>query len=120
MKEIIFGLTAMLLFFVFACNNNDSAKKIPGKTDSSYAIIGKVTGLDSGKVYIIHGQTGKTDSASLDHGYFKFSGKADTAELCRISLDDQAKTFFLENGKISMLVKKDSLHYGLISGTKLQ
>lgn len=120
MKKIIFGLTAMLLFFVFACNNNDSAKKIPAKTDSSYAIIGKVTGLDSGKVYIIHGQSGKIDSAALDHGYFKFSGKADTAELCRISLDDKSKIFFLENGKISMLIKKDSLRYALISGTKTQ
>ena len=71
-------------------------------------------------IYIIHRQTGKTDSAALDHGYFKFSGKADTAEFCRISLNDQAKSFFLENGKISMLIKKDSLTQALITGTKTQ
>ena len=64
------------------------------KTDSSYAIIGKVTGQDSGWIYLIHRQTGKTDSAALDHGFFKFNGKADTAEICRISLNDQVEKFF--------------------------
>jgi peroxiredoxin len=123
MKKLLRGISCIPFVFAFACNNGDSARvqtvKIE-KKDSVYAIIGKVTGQDSGTIYLIHRQTGKTDSASLDHGYFKFSGKADTAELCRISLDDQAKTFFLENGKISMLVKKDSLRFALISGTASQ
>jgi peroxiredoxin len=120
MKKILPGLSGALLFFLFACHNNESAKPLQEKTDSSYAIIGKVTGQDSGTIYIIHRQSGKTDSAALDHGYFKFGGKADTAELCRISLNDQTKSFFLENGKISMLIKKDSLRYALISGTPTQ
>jgi peroxiredoxin len=120
MKKILLGLSGALLFFSFACRNNESGKPPQKKTDSSYAIIGKVTGQDSGTIYIIHRQSGKTDSVALDHGYFKFSGKADTAELCRISLNDQTKSFFLENGKISMLIKKDSLRYALISGTPAQ
>ena len=120
MKKILLGLSGIPLFFLFGCHNNESAKPPKEKTDSSYAIIGKVTGQDSGTIYIIHRQSGKTDSAALDHGYFKFSGKADTAELCRISLNDQTKSFFLENGKISMLIKKDSLSHALISGTLAQ
>jgi hypothetical protein len=117
MKKILLGLSGIPLFFLFGCHNNESAKPPKEKTDSTYGIIGKVTGQDSGTIYIIHRQSGKTDSAALDHGYFKFSGTADTAELCRISLNDQTKSFFLENGKISMLIKKDSLRYALISGT---
>jgi peroxiredoxin len=120
MKRIIHTLVSSSLIFIAGCHGNDSADTQRGKSDTSYAIIGKVTSLDTGLIYLIHRQTGKTDSTALDHGFFKFSGKADTAELCRISLDDQSKSFFLENGKISMLIKKDSLHYGLISGTKLQ
>ena len=103
-----------------ACHGNETATPQSAKTDSAYAIIGKVTGQDNGTIYIEHRQTGTTDSAALDHGYFKFSGKADTAEYCRISLNDQAKGFFLENGKISMLIKKDSLSDALISGTRVQ
>jgi peroxiredoxin len=107
-------------FCFCACHSSESNNTAPEKTDSSYAIIGKVTGLDSGMIYILHRQTGAVDSTALDHGYFKFSGKADTAELCRISLGDEMKSFFLENGKISMLIKKDSVRSALISGTKTQ
>jgi peroxiredoxin len=120
MKKLSSGSIAIVLFFVFACHSNDSAKTRPEKADSSYAIIGKVTGQDSGMIYIIHRQSGKIDSTALDHGYFKFHGKADTPEFCRISLNDQVKSFFLENGKISMLVKKDSVRHAQISGTPLQ
>jgi peroxiredoxin len=107
------------LFYLASCHSTETNTS-KQKTDTAYAIIGKVTGLDSGWIYIIHRQTGQTDSAALDHGFFKFSGKADTAEICRISLNDQAKSFFLENGKISMLIKKDSVKYALISGTPAQ
>src|SRR5712671_1890612 len=120
MKKILSGLSGAALLFMSACHSNDTAVTQPEKKDSSYAIIGKVTGQDSGIIYLIHRQTGKTDSALLDHGFFKFSGKADTAEFCRISLDDHQKSFFLENGKISMLITKDSVKQAQITGTRVQ
>jgi peroxiredoxin len=120
MKKLLPALVLTSSIFIAGCQGTDSANTQQEKSDTSYAIIGKVTGLDTGFIYLIHRQTGKTDSTALDHGFFKFSGKADTAELCRISLNDQSKSFFLENGKISMLIKKDSLRHALISGTKLQ
>ncbi len=120
MKNILPGISIVSLFFIVACHGNDSSNSRTEKKDSSYAIIGKVTGLDSGMVYINHRQSKMTDSAALDHGYFTFKGKADTAEMCTITLGNQSKRFFLENGKISMLIKKDSLRYALISGTKTQ
>ena len=120
MKGIFTFITIATVFLLTACQGNESTRPKQEKTDSSYAIIGKVTGQDSGWIYLIHRQTGVIDSAALDHGYFKFNGKADTAEICRISLNDQAKSFFLENGKIAMLILKDSIAKALISGTKTQ
>jgi peroxiredoxin len=120
MERSIYYVIAIFGFFMFACQGNDSTTSKQEKSDSTYEIIGKVTGQDSGWVYLIHRQTGMIDSAALDHGYFKFNGKADTAEICRISLNDQVKSFFLENGKISMLIKKDSLPKALITGNKAQ
>jgi peroxiredoxin len=120
MKILLSTVVSVSLIYLTACNGHESARQQATKTDSSYAIIGKVTELDNGIIYFIHRQTGKIDSAALDHGFFKFSGKADTPEICRISLNDQVKSFFLENGKISMLIKKDSMAFALISGVKSQ
>jgi peroxiredoxin len=108
------------LIFIVACHGNDSDKSQTEKKDSSYAIIGKVTGQDTGLIILNHRQFGKNDSVMLDHGYFTFKGKADTAEFCIISLGNQMKFFFLENGKISMLITKDSLASAQITGTKTQ
>ena len=120
MKGILPDFLFAGLFLLASCHSNDQSHSAGEKKDTSYAIIGKVTGQDTGWIYMVHRQTGKSDSAALDHGYFKFNGNADTAEFCQISLNDRAKSFFLENGKISMLIKKDSLKYALISGTPLQ
>jgi peroxiredoxin len=120
MKRNLFGILSICLFSLVACHGNDSSKTKTETTDSSYAIIGKVTGLDTGIVILNHRQIEKSDTAMLDHGYFTFKGKADTAEMCTITLVNQAKRFFLENGKISILIKKDSLPFALISGTKVQ
>jgi peroxiredoxin/major membrane immunogen (membrane-anchored lipoprotein) len=119
MKRLLTGVLGAGILLA-ACHRNESAKSQSAKADTTYAIIGKVTGQDSGIIYIEHRQTGKTDSATLDHGYFKFNGKADTAEYCRISLNEKTKGFFLENGKIAMLIKKDSVTEAIISGTRVQ
>jgi peroxiredoxin len=120
MKRIFPPVIGVFVTLITACQNNESTRPRQEKADTAYAIIGKVTGQDNGWIYLIHRQTGIADSALLDHGYFKFNGKADTAEICRISLNDQRKSFFLENGKISMLIIKDSLPNALITGTKAQ
>ena len=117
MNKLLLGI---FLFSLAACHNADSAHTAVVKKDTAYAIIGKVTGLDSGVMVIMHYESQKSDSAVLDHGFFKFSGIADTAELCNILFNGQSKRFFLENGKISMLIKKDSVPQALISGTKTQ
>jgi len=120
MNRIFSAAAVLVLLFLAGCQGDETSKTMTVKSDTSYAIIGKVTGLDTGIVYLINRETGKRDSASLDHGFFKFSGKADTAAMSTISLNNQYKRFFLENGKIAILVKKDSMEFAQITGTKTQ
>jgi peroxiredoxin len=120
MKRIFFAVMPVVTLLLAACHGNDSSNVIQEKSDTSFAIIGKVTGQDTGMIYLHHRESAETDSFALDHGFFKFSGKADIPELCTIDFDGHTKQFFLENGKISMLIKKDSLRYAQITGTKSQ
>jgi peroxiredoxin len=120
MKTILSSFVVLLLVCLLACNGHDTSGVQQTVSDTAYAIIGKVTGLDSGKVQIIHIQSKRTDTTLLDHGYFTFKGKADTAEYCLLSVGGQTRGFFLENGKLSLLIKKDSLFTAQISGTKTQ
>ena len=122
----IAGIVCASLFFV-ACNSSESGKEQHVQKFDSFAIIGKITGQDTGMVYILHRQSAdhKTDSAKLDHGYFTFKGKADSAEFCLLGVKKAGEIeyhngFFLENGKLSMLLKIDSLEDALISGTPAQ
>jgi len=120
MNRIFLAVALLVFLFLAGCQSDDSNNTPQVKRDTSYAIIGKVTGLDTGTVYLINRETGMRDSVSLDHGFFKFSGKADTPAMSTISLNNQYKRFFLENGKIAILVKKDSVSYAQITGTKTQ
>src|SRR6195952_5971694 len=120
MKRVFFATVTVVLILPTACTSNEPANENQIKQDTAFAIIGKVTGEDTGTIYLHHRESGKTDSFALDHGFFKFSGKADIPELCTIDFDGHTKQFFLENGKISMLIKKDSLRYAQITGTKSQ
>src|ERR1700722_10285933 len=100
MKTFLSGIVIGSFSLMLACHGNESASPQAATSDSSYAIIGKVTGLDTGLIILNHRQTEKNDTALLDHGYFTYKGKADTAEVCSITLGKQSKRFFLENGKI--------------------
>jgi len=120
MKKFRLLVLVSMAVALYSCGQESQSGNKNLQTDSTYAIIGKVTGQDSGMIFLIHRQTGQTDSTLLDHGFFKFNGRADSVEFARISLDRQAKGFFLENGKISMLIKKDSLSFAQITGTKTQ
>ncbi len=120
MKRVFFAAVSVALLFLSSCHGNDQSGTNQEKSDTAFAIIGKVTGQDNGIIYLHHRESGKTDSFALDHGFFTFSGKADIPELCTIDFDGHTRQFFLENGKISMLIKKDSLRYAQITGTKSQ
>src|SRR5665213_3621075 len=106
-------VAAIVFAFLFgACHSPESGKDEHVPKDSSYAIIGKITGQDTGTIFIYHTRTRVHDSARLDHGYFTFKGKSDTVEFCNLHIYKQGKPnnykgFFLENGRLSILIKKD-------------
>jgi peroxiredoxin len=127
MKKAFASAIICSVFFLAACHSSESNKDQHIQKYDSFAIIGKITGQDTGTVYIQHRQSDirKTDSARLDHGYFTFSGRADGVEYCLLGIEkngdvEYRKGFFLENGKLSMLIKKDSLEDALITGTPVQ
>ncbi len=59
MKNILSAILIVSLFCLAGCHGNDSAKSQTEKKDSSYAIIGKVTGLDTGTIFLNHRQSRK-------------------------------------------------------------
>jgi peroxiredoxin len=120
MKQFLSASAFFGFLFLAGCHGNAGESTAAGKTDTAYDIIGKVSGLDTGIIYISNRQLEKKDSAVLDRGYFKFHGKADSAMFCVLVLNKQSKVFFLENGKIAILIKKDSVRSAMISGTKTQ
>src|SRR5947208_13130148 len=106
MKRIFISAVVAGLIFLISCHGSESSNASQEKSDTAFAIIGKVTGLDSGIIYLHHRESGKRDSFALDHGFFKFNGVANIPELCTIELGGHSKQFFLDNRKISMLIKK--------------
>jgi peroxiredoxin len=125
MRKIFIGGVGCIALYFSACHSSESGRAEHVEKYDSFAIIGKITGLDTGMVYIMSRQSGKTDSARLDHGYFTFKGTADSVIFCNLGLKKDGdiqyrNVFFLQNGKMSMLLKIDSLQNALISGTPVQ
>lgn len=120
-------LLLMAGFLYTGCSTAPDTAKTE-KTDSTYTFTGHITGMDSGKIYLYHRQQpepGNLDSAMLHHGDFSFSGKTDTPQICLIGIEDHGdvsykKSFFLENAKIALAARKDSLSAALISGGPVQ
>ena len=119
-----FPVIAVLILFISACQNGDRKKTAGG--GSHYAIIGKITGLDSGWIFLSHDESqDRVDSARIDRGYFTFAGSTDTAESCSLKIEHAGKTsypgnFFLDKGKTAMLIYIDSPKLNKINGTPAQ
>ncbi len=105
-----------------ACKGDE--KKASGS--NRYAIIGKITGLDSGWIFLHHDQAaGRLDSTRIDRGYFTFAGEADSVEFCSLKIEHGGRisypgNFFLEKGRVAMLLYIDSPKLNKITGTATQ
>ena len=108
--------TACIVLAVSGCQSpatTNAGKTVP---DSTYTLIGKIQGLDSGRVYLTHrqGEERRTDSTLLKNGAFVFSGKAPIPEFCNLTIrpatgKEGAFGFFLQNGALDLSGQKDSL-----------
>ena len=116
MKRLV---TLFLLFTAFATACKDKAA--PG-----YVITGKITGLDSGQVYLynLQNEAAEPDTANIVNGSFEFEGAAEEPRFVFLSLGEtlrhQPLGFFLQNGNISINAHVDSLQSGTVTGSAAQ
>src|SRR5216684_229623 len=114
---MILGKSLSILTCVFALSA--LACQGPGaETDprTTYTLTGRIGGLDEGQAYIRHRQAQelKVDTAYIHDGIFIFKGRADTPEFCNLGFlingqMDFRLGFFLQNGKLSLSGRIDSL-----------
>src|SRR5580692_1545430 len=109
-------LNSAILLFVCSCQSPNGGNSPSGNTDTVYTLRGRIEGLDSGWVYLLHRESEprKTDSAPVQKGQFMFTGKADTPELCFLGVMEGGevaykKAVFLQNGTLTVAGKKNSL-----------
>jgi len=95
--------------------------------DTAYTITGKITGIDTGWVYLRHNQSENSiiDSVKADSGFFTFKGQSATPEFCLFGITNNGNKefrlgFFVQNGHIHIDGKKDSLYNATITGSATQ
>src|ERR1700722_2197470 len=121
-----FTISAIVIFLIQGCQSPNS-QKTTTTTDSTYTITGKITGLDTGLVYLFNRQTDseKIDSAILKNGNFTFTGKADSPQFCLLGIPNNGHKeyrlgFFIQNGHIHISGKKDSVSDAVVTGSPAQ
>jgi len=126
MKLLPCIMLAVVLYTLSGCHSSDqsSAKQ---SADSTYTLTGKITGADTGWVYLLHRSMDPsiTDSVKMDGGRFTFSGKAKGPEFCLLGIPDNGQasfrlSFFLDTGLIRISGSKDSLNLATITGSRVQ
>ena len=123
-RLIIVGLLVTML----SCENKKSADtNIPAKnvsTDSGYTVKGKITGLDSGLIFLKTDK--KIDTAKIEKGNFEFSGSVTEPEYVMLGIVSSADTFkeplqfFIEPGIITVQTAADSLPNAKVTGSANQ
>lgn len=91
----------------------------------NFKITGKVTGLDTGMIYMQKMQEGewvKLDSALLSKGSFTFKGQTDVPDIRYLVVRDKEVflPFFLENADITVDIYPDSVDKSVIKGSATQ
>lgn len=113
MKKItLFVATATLLF---SCNN---------LKDNEFLISGTAEGLENGKKVFIETQTETgfiaKDTGVIENGKFELKGITKEIDLGFVRIEDENINLplILEEGKITVAIKKDSIQNSVIGGTK--
>ncbi|MFY9150679.1 MAG: TlpA disulfide reductase family protein [Prolixibacteraceae bacterium] len=92
---------------------------------NEYSINGSISGVETGKVYLqklVDGQPQSIDTADVVDGKFVFKGKMEIPDIriLRLNEQDYFAQFFLDNTKINVQAKKDSLRNTKITGSPTQ
>lgn len=127
MKPVIIAAFCICCIGI-SCNPNAKEKTATTtKTDSVFTITGKITGLDSGWVYLYNRQTdaGAIDSTRISNGLFSFKGKVPAPTLYLLGISNNGHKeyrlgFFVENGQLNISGKKDSIADAIVTGSPTQ
>ena len=112
MKNTLFVIT--LLCLIFSANAQ--------KKNKGYIIKGKVPGITSGLALLMEdGSFDKIDTVEIKNEHFQFSGKFENPEFLILRIKDRfgAFLFFGENGKMEVVLDKDSLLKSKIKGSAI-
>lgn len=94
-------------------------------TRDEFSIKGTIAGVDTGKVYlqkVVDGRPQSIDTADVVDGTFSFSGKMELPDIRVIRLNEQdyIAQLFLDNSKVTVAAKKDSMQAAKITGSPSQ
>ena len=127
MRLVILFILASV--FAASCSQKHAADNASvNVVDSTFTISGKVAGLDTGNIIFVHraGDDKVYDTVNIKKGQFELTGKVPANEgmaayTCFIQgKDDATLSVMVENSKISVNAKSDSLENAVISGSKVQ
>ena len=105
-------LSFLILLAIAACHA-PASKNIDYK--HAYILTGTIEGLPEGVAFLQHRErNGLIDKAVIEDGVFTFTGVADSPEYCSLGFlvngnMDFRLGFFLQNGKIELSGRRDSL-----------
>ncbi|MBX6380859.1 MAG: AhpC/TSA family protein [Thermoflavifilum aggregans] len=112
---IIAAISLWLLGWLSACQH---------RTSEGFVIEGQIQGAPDGWVFFLHqqGDSVVNDSAKIQNGRFRFTGKVDAPTLFSLSLPNsmQELDFFVENADIRISGNADSLAQARVSGSAAQ
>lgn len=91
-------------------------------TKDEFSIKGTIAGVETGKVYlqkVVDGRPQSIDTAEVLDGKFSFTGKMETPDIrvLRLNEQDYIAQLFLDNSKVSIAAKKDSMQAAKITGS---
>ncbi|MBN1252072.1 MAG: AhpC/TSA family protein, partial [Bacteroidales bacterium] len=114
MKKLL--LITLLASLIISCNQSP-------KSISSFEILGKISGYDSGMVFLKKRSAGDwiiIDSVNSKNGEFKLAGNLNSPEMLYLVFGNERmmSKLFTENSKITFYANIDSLSTPIITGSK--
>lgn len=113
MRNLFTALFVTIIFF--SCQT----------TKDKFSIKGTIAGVETGKVYlqkVVDGSPQNIDTVDVVDGKFTFTGKMETPDIRVIRLNDHdyIAQLFLDNSKVNITAKKDSVQAAKIVGCPSQ
>ncbi|MDQ6762563.1 MAG: AhpC/TSA family protein [Bacteroidota bacterium] len=124
-------ISLLSLCILFSCSKHHFPPA-PFLAGEPYMLNGQITGLDSGRIYLVRDDTthqspySRLDSAEVRSGHFVFNGRVKKAEPCKIEVPHSERLwpysgyFILDSGHTKAMLYYDSMPSSVFTGSVLQ